>query len=159
MSSNSQIAACGAAIADKVYDPAEIAMCNQHGSNSRIVGCLAQSGRRRAPARAARPAAPSGDAVVQIVNDSDTRLTRIYLRAHGAGRWPPSTWRGVLDPGMQVRLNVPPGDWDVCVETADGHSSWWNPAHIGHQTGRLTVAGDDPEVHAVGGDLEHARGG
>lgn len=150
ISSNRQTTNCARAIVDKVYDPAEIAMCNRESSNRRTVDCMSRSGRRRGATPAARVAPPprGGDVQVNLINDTDTVLTRVYVRAHTASRWPAATWRGALLPGMQVRINVPAGEWDVCLETADGHSTWWNPIQLSRQRSRLTVGGSvrDPSV-------------
>ncbi len=152
ISTASQIAQCAGAAADKTYDPAELAMCGRLSTGSGIVECMRASGRRPTPP-AARPAAvaPSGGVVaVNVVNDSDVVLTRVYVRAAGASRWPGAAWRGVLQPGMQVRLTLAPGGWDVCVETADGLSTWWHPVAIDARTGRLTVSGSVTDRRVFG---------
>jgi hypothetical protein len=139
--SNTGLVDCARAIADKTYVSEELQMCNNNGSNQGIVDCLRSTGALPPPPQV-QPAAPVMQSAwtVNLVNDSaGETVARVYVRANGATRWPQSLWRGSLVAGDQIYLNVNPGTWDLCVETADGFSSGWRGLAVDGSGTRLVL--------------------
>ncbi len=134
VSTNGDIVQCASAIADKTYGPEELAICDREGSNGGIVRCLQSTG--RAPVQAPPPPPPSGGGNPTIVNDlSQADIARVYARAAGASRWPAARWRGFLRRGDQTEFDLPPGQWDICIETASGWRTFWRNINLvpGHR--------------------------
>ena len=140
---NHEIVQCAEAARDKTYSPDELALCGRNGTNQGIVACMQAAGRQAQPAARAQPTQQggSGGVAVAIVNDTDARFARVYVRAHGATRWPSRAWQGSATAGQQIQLSVQPGQWDVCIETPDGHSTWWSPVNVRPSGERLIVSG------------------
>ncbi|MGE0788319.1 MAG: hypothetical protein AB7S26_21780 [Sandaracinaceae bacterium] len=144
ISSNSDIVACAQAIRDRRYGQDDVTLCNRQSSNSGIVQCLAGTGQPLAQPQAQAPADVRGGALTfMVVNDTpNVEVARVYVRASGASRWPASVFRGRMSPGQQIAIDLSAARWDVCVESAEGFSTWWRDLDAG-QIGdrRLIVQG------------------
>lgn len=146
------IVQCMGAVADKTYAKDEVEACRSIGLADQIVRCFAGAGRRKA-----RRHEREDDARVPLVvvnRTAQTEVLKVLARRSGTRRWSPNLMRGVLGAGTRLDLTTATGEWDFCVETRDGQSSWWHGQVVGDEgvTLQLDVDDDDDVDHASWGD-------
>jgi hypothetical protein len=158
--SNDPMTSCLAAALDAQYSPDEISSCDQQTySNQPAIDCMRRLGRRAPPTpppsyEQAQPQ-PSSNGGSRLIFQNQTRrtpVTRVQVRPMGGDQWTRNYLRRQLGAGESATLWIPAGRYEVCVESIDGSSTFWQDIVSSPDSGPLNLSRgrDEPTYWRVG---------